>query len=299
MRAFLTVLGLIALSLLIAAVLAYPTWRLVELVDDQPIHRVMHRIAMLCVLIGLIWIFRRWRLTDRKGLGFGLSLKDFWLQLSGGVISGALIILPMLIILQLLEVRVADPRVEINATLIATVIAKGLLTGFVVSVIEEIFFRALLFTAVERESGRLAAIVLTSLLYASVHFLGGRLHVPADQLSWDAGFQVIGRMFIAYADPAALVDSFLALFAVGVLLALVRVRTGSVAACIGLHAAWVCALYYFEVTTQFNSASQASWMVGTYDNFVGWAAVVWMGVMAVIYVAVARTTRSPLTRSAR
>ncbi|MFL6578583.1 MAG: hypothetical protein ACJ8MR_18300, partial [Povalibacter sp.] len=80
---------------------------------------------------------------------------------------------------------------------------------------------------------------------------------------------------------------------------LVRIRTGAVAACIGLHAAWVCALYYFEVTTQFNPESRASWMVGSYDNFVGWGTVGWMIAMASIYVSVARTTRSPSTSPAR
>jgi membrane protease YdiL (CAAX protease family) len=270
--------------------LAYPTWLAVETVADQPIHRVMHRVAMLCVLIGLVWLFRRWRLTNREALGFALPARQFWKQLGMGLVAGALIILPLLITLQMLDVRVADARVVVTPIFVAQVIAKGLLTGMAVSLIEEVFFRGLLFTAVDRESGRTTAIVLPSLLYASVHFLGGRLHVPNEQLHWGSGFQVLERMFIAYADPLVIADSFLALFAVGILLALVRVRTGAVAACIGLHAAWVCALYYFDVTTQYNPDSAASWMVGTYDNVVGWATVGWMLAMAAIYLATQRRT---------
>ena len=286
MRAFLSVIALFAVSLLGAALLAYPTWLAIETVADQPIHRVMHRVAMLCVLIGLVWLFRRWHLTDREAYGFALPAGTFWKQLGVGLVAGALIILPLLITLQVLEVRIADARVALTPTFVAQVIAKGLLSGIAVSLIEEVFFRGLLFTAVERESGRTTAIVLPSLLYAAVHFLGGRLRVPDEQLDWTSGFQVLERMFIAYADPLVIADSFLALFAVGILLALVRVRTGAVAACIGLHAAWVCALYYFDVTTQYNPDSGASWMVGTYDNVVGWATVGWMLAMAAVYIAI-------------
>ena len=290
MRAFLSVIALFAVSLLVAAMVAYPTWLAIETIADQPIHRVMHRVAMLCVLVGLVWLFKRWRLTNRQAYGFALPARKFWMQLAVGLVAGALIILPLLITLQLLEVRIADPRVVLTPSLVIQVIVKGLLSGLAVSLIEEVFFRGLLFTAVERESGRTMAIVLPSLLYAAVHFLGGRLRVPDEQLDWTSGFQVLERMFIAYADPLVIADSFLALFAVGILLALVRVRTGTVAVCIGLHAAWVCALYFFDVTTQYNVDSSASWMVGTYDNVVGWATVGWMLAMAALYIAVQRGT---------
>ncbi len=292
MRAFLSILLLFAASLIAAALLAYPAWLLVEMIAQQPIHRVMHRVAMLCVLVGLVWLFRRWRLADRQASGYGLPKPVFWRQLGVGLVAGAIIILPLLVSLQMLDVRTADARVELSFGFVAGVIAKGLLAGIAVSLIEETFFRGLLFTAVERESGSTPAIVLTSLLYAAVHFLGGRLRVPPDELDWTSGFQVLERMFIAYADPLAIVDSFLALFAVGVLLSLVRIRTGAIAACIGMHAAWVCALYFFDVTTQFNPASEASWLVGSYDKVIGWGTVGWMIAMAAIYVAVARSTRS-------
>jgi hypothetical protein len=87
------------------------------------------------------------------------------------------------------------------------------------------------------------------------------------------------------------VDSFLALFAVGSLLAVARARTGGIGLSIGMHAAWVCSLYYFEVTTQFNPASQAHWLVGSYDHVVGWATVVWMALMGGVYVMVSRSAQ--------
>ena len=292
MRSFACILILFAASLVVAGILAYPVWALVDLIDHRPIHRVMHRVAMLCALIGLLCLFRRWRLLHPQAAGFGLPRHQFWRQLAAGLTCGALIILPLLVTLQTFEVRVVDAQIDLTAALVVRLIVKGLLTGIVVALIEEIFFRGLLFTAIERESGRTLAILLPSLLFASLHFLNGGLRIPADEVEWTSGLEVLSRMFIAYADPVRIADSFLALFAVGVLLALIRAHTGGIAVCIGMHAAWVCAVRYYEVTTQFNPNSAAGWLVGSYDGVVGWATVAWMFAMASVYLGIARTMRT-------
>lgn len=251
---------------------------------------------MLCAIVSLVWLFRRWHLTRRQDAGFGLPAGQFWQHLGIGLVAGAIIILPLLFALQTLGVRVADPRVEVTWSLLLTGIIKGLATGLVVALVEEIFFRGYLYSAIERESGRTLAIVLPSVLYASVHFLDGRLRVPADQIHWSSGFAVFASMFDAYAQPATIIDSFFSLFAVGILLAIARARTRGIGLCIGMHAAWVCALYCCEVTTQFNPQSPAQWLVGSYDNVVGWATVFWMAVMAGVYVAISRSSASPTGR---
>ena len=164
----------------------------------------------------------------------------------------------------------------------------GLVTGLIVALIEEFFFRGMLFAAVRRESGTASAIILPSLLYAALHFLSGRLRLPADQIEWSSGWAVLERMFIQYAQPLTIADSFLALFVVGVSLALVRLYTGAIAVCIGLHAAWVCMIFFVQKTTSINPEHPAGWLVGTYDGVIGWAAVIWSGVMVLIYTLAAR-----------
>lgn len=295
MRSFGSVLLLFAACLVAAAVLAYPVWLLIGVLDDQPIHRILHRLAMLAAIIGMVWLVRRWKLTDKQSAGFGLRRRQFWIQLAMGIAAGVVIITPLVVALQVLDVRYADPRIDLSAGLIAKALAKGLATGLLVAFIEEIFFRGYLFTAIQRESGRALAVILPSLLYASLHFLGGRLRVPNDQIDWSSGFAVLGRMFVAYNDPLRIVDSLVALFAVGVLLALARLRTGAIALSIGMHAAWVCILYYYEVTTQVNPDSPLNWMVGSYDNVIGWATVAWMGVLAVVYQLTLRKSAAMMT----
>jgi membrane protease YdiL (CAAX protease family) len=297
MRSFAAILGLLAASLFVAALLAYPAWLLVGLVDEQPIHRVMHRIAMLLVLVGLIWLVRRWKLADRHATGFGVPRRQFWRQLAIGLIAGVLVILPLIGTLHALGVRIAKPDFDLTIVAALRLVAVGLATGLIVALIEEVFFRGVLFTAIRRSSGTVAAIVLPSLLYASLHFLGGRLRLPSEQIEWSSGFAVLGKMFDLYGDPAAIADSFLALFIVGVLLALVRVRTNSIAACIGLHAAWVCVIFYVKQTTQLQTAEPASWLVGSYDGVLGWAALGWMVPMTILYLFLIRHTwsHSPLS----
>jgi membrane protease YdiL (CAAX protease family) len=160
---------------------------------------------------------------------------------------------------------------------------QGLLSGLVVAFIEETFFRGILFTAVARTSTIRAAIIAPSALYAALHFLGGKLRVAPQQVSWEHGFQVLSRLFERYAQPLTLVDSFLALFALGILLALVRLRTGAIAACIGLHAAGVCTIFILHDTTSLNGAAKLAAIVGTYDGVIGWAAFGWLAAIVVAF----------------
>ena len=292
MRAFALVLALLGGALLTAATLAYPAWLLVGLMGEQPIHRVMHRIAMLIALVGLVYMWRRYGLADKPSLGYALPRREFLRQLLIGLGIGAAIITPLMVMLFVLDVRVAR-GLDLGASM--KLLLAGLASGLVVALIEETFFRGALFTAVKRESGTPLAIVLPSLLYASVHFLGGRLNIPADQIEWSSGFAVLGEMFDKYKDPAVLVDSFLALFFVGVLLALARLRTGSIAVCIGMHAAWVCAIAVVRGSSNVNPDAAASWLVGSYDGIIGWGVVGIMLAMAVVYFAITRGKLKPAT----
>lgn len=292
MRAFVLVLALLAGALLAGATLAYPAWLLVGLLAEQPIHRVVHRIAMLLALVGLIYMWRRYGLADKPSLGYALPRREFLAQLLMGLGIGAAIITPLMVMLFVLDVRVAR-GLEVGALI--KLLLAGLASGLVVALIEETFFRGALFTAIRRESGAVLAVILPSLLYASVHFLGGRLRIPAEQIEWSSGFAVLSEMFDKYKDPAALVDSFLALFFVGVLLALARLRTGAIAVCIGMHAAWVCAIAVVRGSSQVNPDAAASWLVGSYDGIIGWGVVGFMLVMAIAYLAIARGKLKPVT----
>jgi uncharacterized protein len=290
MRSFALFVALLAGSLIVAAALTYPAWLLVGVVSIEPVHRVMNRVAMLVALIGLVVLTRKLGLSSREAMGYGLPRREFVRQLLIGWLCGVGLMLPLTGLLLGLDVREMDRGFDGN---LAGLIAGGIVSGFAVAFIEETFFRGVLFTAVARTSSIAAAIIAPSLLYAGLHFLGGRLNVPTDQVSWIHGFSVLSKLFERYAQPLTFIDSFIALMMLGVLLSLVRLRTGAIAACIGLHAAGVCFILVLRTATTVNASSAYAAIVGAYDGVIGWAALVWFGLIAALFAI--KTRHRPIT----
>src|SRR2546430_11573854 len=104
-------------------------------------------------------------------------------------------------------------------------------------------------TAIERESGTGAAILLTALLYSATHFFA-RFHIPPEQVTAWSGLDLLAGTLQSFAHPLSIADAVLCLLAVGVVLRGVRAATGNNAACIGLHAAWVWAMLVTHATAQ-------------------------------------------------
>ena len=268
-----------------AAALTYPAWWLVSLVSIEPVHRVMNRVAMLIALVGLVVLTRRLGLSSKDAMGYGLPRRQFLIQLGIGFAGGVALMLPLTGLLLGLDIREIKPGLD-GAWL--GLIAGGILTGVTVAFIEETFFRGVLFTAVARTSSAAAAVIAPSLLYASLHFLGGKLKVPADQVSWVHGFEVLSNLFERYTEPLTFADSFFALAMLGVLFALIRLRTGAIAGCIGLHAAGVAFIAMLREATVVNPSAEYAELVGSYDGVIGWAALIWFAVIAAVFVTFTR-----------
>jgi membrane protease YdiL (CAAX protease family) len=288
MRSFALFMVLLIAALLLAAALSYPAWLLVETVSDQPFQRVMDRVAMLLVLIGLVILTRRLGLTDRAALGYDLPRREFARQLAVGWLGGVALMAPLTALL--LNLRVRLPLAEF-AEPVWYFLTEGIITGLLVALIEETFFRGILFAAVARTSGPTAAIIAPSLLYASLHFLGVRLQFSDREITWHHGFVVLSSMFERYHAPLSFLDSFLALAVLGMLFAWIRHRTGAIAGCIGLHAAGVAGVVVLRATTAVDEQSRFSGLVGAYDGVIGWASLVWFTVILGGAIAMARTDR--------
>ena len=280
MRAFFLFVLLLIGALVVAAALTYPAWLLVSTISVEPVHRVMNRLAMLIALIGLIILTRRLGLSNRESLGYGLPAARFMAELLIGWIAGVLLMLPLVAFLLGLDIRQWRPEIEHHWL---SLLLGGIVSGLAVALIEETFFRGVLFSAVQRTSGAAAAIVAPSLLYAMLHFLGGRLRVPPEEVGWEHGFLVLARLFERYAEPLAFIASLLALLVLGMLLALIRLRTGAIAACMGLHAAGVCTIAVLRKTTYVDASSEHAVWVGSYDGVIGWAALLWFIAIGAVY----------------
>ncbi len=280
MRAFAWFLGLTALALAAIAVFAYPAWTLLHPFFDFAFHRVGERIGMLALLAGFLLVARRLRLADRASLGYGLPRRAFLRETSLGLALGVASMLAMVGLMTALGLLDWRPAAGLAGMDLLRLVALRAGSGFAVAFIEETFLRGAMHTAIERESGTRLAVLLTALLYAATHFFAS-YHIAPGQVTARSGLELLAGTLHSWAQPAGIVDAFLALLAVGVVLGMVRAATGNIAACIGLHAGWVWVMLVAHQLTRPRSDAPLSFLLSRFDGFVGWLVLTWTAVLAV------------------
>jgi len=292
MRAFAWFLLLFAVALGVVAVLTYPAWLLLHPHFDFPFHRIGERIGMLALLVGFLLVARHLRLADRGSLGYGTPRPLFVRELLIGLALGVATMLTVVAGMSALGLLDWSRAAAMGTAALAQVLITRLLSGLAVAFIEETFVRGAMYTAIARESGARTAVVLTSLLYAATHFFGKVRIAPEDVTAW-SGVALLGQSLEAFAHFAGIVDAFLALSAVGVVLALVRQATGNIAGCLGLHAGWVWVMLAAHELSAPRRAAPLGFLLSRFDGFVGWLVLAWTVALAVplwrFYVARARS----------
>jgi uncharacterized protein len=280
MRAFAWFLGLLAAALAAVAVLAYPAWMLLHPHFDFPFHRIAERLGMLVLLLGFVALARRLGLADRASLGYGAPRRVFVREMSLSLALGVVTMLGVVGLMAALGLLQWRPGAAGGPAALAALMVRAALSGLAVAFIEETFLRGAMHTAIERESGTRAAVVLTALLYAATHFFG-KFHIPPEQVTAHSGLDLLAGTLHSFAHPASIADAFLALFAVGVVLGLVRAATGSIAACIGLHAGWVWVMLVTHELAQPRAGAALGFLLSRFDGFVGWLVLAWTLLLAV------------------
>jgi membrane protease YdiL (CAAX protease family) len=204
--------------------------------------------AVLLIAVVLLWPFLRWlglrRWTDlqlspnpRRGADLAVG---FLVALMGLCVVAALMLATDTVIFR---------RMRWDKVLAA------LVTGSVVAVIEELFFRGALFGVLRRSLSWQRALGFLSVLFAVLHFI--KPHKDADKLtevSWTSGFALLPYSFWQFSQPQLLLGSFVTLLLVAWILGYTVVRTRSLYMAIGLHAGWVFALKSFGALTKRNAA---------------------------------------------
>ncbi|HLG53599.1 MAG TPA: CPBP family glutamic-type intramembrane protease [Steroidobacteraceae bacterium] len=290
MRAISWFLAVIAGTLVLAAIVAWPVYQLIHALEpDWPFHKVVSRFWQVLMLAGIGLAVWRLRLRRHADWGYGLPRARFLRQAGLGLAFGIATMLPMALVIVALGIR--DVRPGLDAALLLNGLAAGALTGFAVALIEETFFRGLMFRAVLRESGLATALASTAFLYSAIHFLT-RIRIPHEELGPDSGIALLGVALARFAEPSVIADAFLTLVIVGLLLGLVRYWTGSIAAGIGLHMGWVCVIKTTAATTRLDETAPWSVLVSLFDGFTGWLLAGW----GILILLAMRTFRARFAR---
>jgi len=280
MRAFALFLGLMIAALAAIGVFTYPAWLLLHPHFDFPFHRIGARIGMLALLVGFILVARRAGLADKQSLGYGLRRPLFLREMLLGLALGVITMVAVVGFMTALHLLDWTEATAVSGAEITKTIFKRLLSGIAVGLIEETFLRGAMFTAINRESGTRAAILLTAIIYSATHFFAS-YHIEADQVTSSSGLTLLAGTLHAFANPLAIADAFLCLFAVGVVLAMIRAKTGNIAACLGLHAGWVWVILSVHEVTKPIRDQPLSFLLSQFDGFIGWLVLAWVAIMGV------------------
>lgn len=121
-------------------------------------------------------------------------------------------------------------------------LAQALAVGFGLAVVQEFLFRGIAMGIFLRAMRPAAALGLSAVLFAVIHFL-----VPPpgmtvlDPEASGVGFELLRKLVAQFSEAKAVFGTFTPLLALGVVLAYARWRTASLCLPVGLHAGWIFA----------------------------------------------------------
>jgi uncharacterized protein len=279
MRVFTWFVLFMVLALAAMALFTYPAWTLLHPHFDFPFHRIGARIAMLAVLAGFVFAARHLGLADFASLGYGVRRGEFLREMSLAFGLGVLLMLALVAAMQVLGLLDWSRASDMTGTGFAKICAQKLASALAIAFIEETCLRGAMQTGITRESGARAAVALTALVYAATHFFAS-YHIAPDQVTPHSGALLVAGTLHAFASPLQNADAFIALYAVGVLLGMVRASTGNIAACVGLHAGWVWVMLVIHELTVPRAAAALGFLLSHYDGFVGWLVLAWTFALA-------------------
>jgi len=267
MRAFFYFVLLMLGALSLSALVNYPLYSFMQENLSSGPHKLINTTAKLIAIPGFILIVRLFAINSKKGLGYGLARPAFIRDIMSGWLSGLVVLVVLSLALFAFGIRITKPPADELFFLVFKTILVALIGGLLIGFIEETFFRGGLFGAIRKHNGFVVTLLLSSLFYASLHFI--KPLPGSDPFAWYSGLQILSGAFTQLAEWRSF-DSFLALFGLGAFFAVVRERTGNIAYCIGLHAGFVFVIKIMKKFTMVDHESSLNFLVGHYDGMIGY-----------------------------
>jgi membrane protease YdiL (CAAX protease family) len=269
------------LCLLLAALIYPPLVDLFPAAGAIEAHRALGRLTQVLAIAGIFWFLRAQGLANRFDLGYGVGRRTFAVAVARGWLAGVLILGVLMAALLWSGVRVLDrPEEGWPVYWLSLLLARSLLAGLLIALIEETFFRGALQSAISRDQGVLAATLLPSLLYAVLHFIKPQPMPVAPE--WHGSLALAWSSFPNLLRPEHL-DSLVALLLAGLLLSLLRRQCGHIGYGIGMHAGWVFVIQTAKRLTDGNPQADLYRLTGNYDGVIGWGAAIWLALCIASY----------------
>ncbi|MGH8121009.1 MAG: CPBP family intramembrane glutamic endopeptidase [Gammaproteobacteria bacterium] len=283
MRHLFAILMLLVLALVCGALLAVPVYKLLHSLADVRLHKLLPQVISITGFILLVAWLGYQNLLNRPTLGYTIRPGGgVTTAVLGGFVAGVLVIAVLAITLIVLGIHQLETDLEFDPVSGMRIATLALCTGIMVGLIEETLYRGALLGALLARMPPLHAVLASSVLYAAVHFLKFA-EVPAGTpITWASGVYLLASAFYRFSEPAIL-DAFLSLLAFGILLSLVRIRSGVIYQCIGLHAGVVTAMRIVNKTTDYVPHNTLAFLVNRYDHMLGYLALLWLSACILVY----------------
>ncbi|MCH9670626.1 MAG: CPBP family intramembrane metalloprotease [Gammaproteobacteria bacterium] len=253
---------------------------------------VVLRVLKFTALGMLFWLLWALRIPSAAAWGFVGPAPQFFRRVCFGFALGVAMLALLVIVVLALGVRI--PKVTLpSASEFALWLLVITLLAFVTSVVEESLFRGGLYSSLARRMSARVVIPLTACIFAAVHFLEPSAKLSSHAVDWGSGFEVLADMVMSDQGEPWL-DSFMALFAAGVLLGVCRRAGADIAVAIGMHAGWVVVIRATRRLSDVDRDAPYANVVGHYDGVIGYASTLLFGVLLLIYVVMQLRHRNAL-----
>jgi membrane protease YdiL (CAAX protease family) len=234
----------------------------------NPFHRYVNRALLILALLGIWPLLRSLGAKSWGDVGI-INPRSEWSRLWAGFALGFGSLACVAAIVLIAHGRQFNDH--LNAAQLSGKVAGAAATAIIVAVLEELLFRGAIFGALRKVWNWRVALLLSSMIYAIVHFMQSA-DLPG-AVTWSSGLQLLPQMLRGFGDLQVVIPCFFNLTLAGILLALAYQRTGNLYFSIGLHAGWIFWLKsYGFLTSPIGTTNE--WLWGTQKLIDGWLALV-------------------------
>lgn len=261
---------LIALSF--ACIIGY--FVVLGLGDLISFRQIINRLTQLFLILSIFPVMAYLKI-DKTELGFAPRL-IFLKQLLQGFLLGFVTLMPVFIALYILGVNVIDEGQSWTALFLSKHLVINLMLALLISLIEEPLFRGILLTSLSKKLSVIAAILISSIYYAGLHFFSSKTDIPLQEITLFSGFKLLGEAF-GNLWHVEIISAFLALLMVGIFLGIVRTQSkASLGLCIGCHTCWVWQIKMSKKLLNTDFSSEYIYLVSNYDGVIGPLVTCWL-----------------------